>query len=183
MAVLLLTEDKMSVWKTRDSAGTIVSMAMDGVTICAALTSEYVVYNMDQMTATPLFPLDPGIRLLPNILVIDKDEFLVLGPGNLGMFVTGVGVAGRPPVQWSGPVTHVTYAAPHLVCQGQDMLWIHDISAASDQAVRQSLSYPGARFVGHYDGHILVASSGSIDVLRPVPLQQQAEALLEAGQL
>ena len=173
----------MSVWKTRDSAGTIVSMAMDGVTICAALTSEYVVYNMDQMTATPLFPLDPGIRLLPNILVIDKDEFLVLGPGNLGMFVTGVGVAGRPPVQWSGPVTHVTYAAPHLVCQGQDMLWIHDISAASDQAVRQSLSYPGARFVGHYDGHILVASSGSIDVLRPVPLQQQAEALLEAGQL
>ena len=183
LAVLVLTEDKMSVWKTRDSSDTIVAMAMDGVTICAALASEYIMYNMDQMTATPLFPLDPGIGLLPNILRIERDEFLVLGPGNLGVFVTGVGVAGRPPVQWSGPVSHVTYAAPHLVCQGQELLWIHDISASSDQAVKQTLSYPGARFVGHYDGHILVASSGTIDVLRPVPLQRQAESLLEAGQL
>ena len=183
LAVLILTEDKMSVWKTRDSSDTIVSMAMDGVTICAALTSEYIMYNMDQMTATPLFPLDPGIGFLPNILRIERDEFLVLGPGNLGMFVTGVGVAGRPPVQWSGPVSHVTYAAPHLVCQGQELLWIHDISAASDQAVKQTLSYPGARFVGHYDGHIMVASSGTIDTLRPVPLQKQAESLLEAGKL
>ena len=180
LAVLTLTEEKMSVWKTRDCSEAVLAMAMDGVFICAALSTEYVVYNMDKMSLTPLFPLDPAISRVPNILRIDRDEFLVLGPGNLGMFVTSAGVAGRPPVQWSAGVSHVTYAAPHLVCQGQEMVAVYDIG---DQSIKQGLSYPGARFVGFYDGTLLLASSSTIDTLVAVPLAQQAEAMLESGHL
>ena len=180
LAVLTLTEEKMSVWKTRDCSEAVLAMAMDGVFICAALSTEYVVYNMDKMSLTPLFPLDPAISRVPNILRIDRDEFLVLGPGNLGMFVTSAGVAGRPPLQWSAGVSHVTYAAPHLVCQGQEMVAVYDIG---DQSIKQGLSYPGARFVGFYDGTLLLASSSTIDTLVAVPLAQQAEAMLESGHL
>ena len=172
----------MSVWKTRDCMEAVTSLAMDGVFICAALSSQYVVYNMDKMTVTPLFPLDPAVQgsVVPNILRIDRDEFLVQGPGNLGMFVTSAGVAGRPPLQWSADVTNVTYAHPYLLCQGCEMISVYDIN---DQNMKQGLSYSGARFVGFFDGHILVATSNNVDILAPIPWHQQASSLLEEGHL
>jgi len=105
---------------------------------------------------------------------------LVQGPGNLGMFVTSAGMAGRPPLQWSADVTNVTYAHPHLICQGCETISVYDIN---DQTMKQGLSYSGARFIGFFDGHILVATSSNVDVLAPIPWHQQASSLLESGLL
>ena len=155
-------------------------MAMDGVTVCAALSSQYIVFNLETMVMTPLFPLDSSVSSVPNILRIDRDEFLVQGPGNLGMFVTSAGVAGRPPLQWSSPVTRLTYSHPHLLCLSSESISVYDIS---DQRLQQSLSYSGARCLGFFDGHLLVASTNTVNTLVPVPLHQQASSLLESGQL
>jgi len=180
LALLSLTEDKMSVSKTRDCSHPVLAMAMDGVYVCAALTTQYIVYNMENMTDTELFPLDPSQEILPTITRVDREEFLVLGPGNLGMFVKATGIAGRPPIQWSANFNNIVYTHPYIIGQGSELIAVYSIR---DQGLKQGLSYSGGRFVGFFDGNILLASSNNIDCVAPVPWEQQASSLLESGQV
>lgn len=180
IAVLSLTEEKMSVWRTRDSSESVTSVAMSGVFICAALASQYVVYNMENMTMTPLFPIDPSAASIPNILSINSDEFLIQAPGNLGMFVTSAGVAGRPPLQWSSTVTQVTYSPPYLICLESEMVSVYDVT---DQVKKQGISFRGAKYAVVCDGHILMSSSSAVHVMSPIPWSQQAMSMIESGQL
>jgi len=178
LAVLILTEEKMSVWRTRDCSEPVVTLAMDGPYICAALQSEYVVFNMDSLSLTPLFPLEPGV--VPIITRTDREEWLVSGPGNLGMFVRSDGSVSRPPIQWSPSLASVTFTNTHIISHDNLTVSVYDIN---DQSMKQGLPYTGGRFLGFCDGHVLLASSASIDILAPVPWQQQADSLLESGQL
>ena len=134
---------------------------MSGVFICAALESQYIVYNMETMTTTPLFPIDPSAAIIPNIISINSDEFLIQAPGNLGMFVTSAGVAGRPPLQWSSSVSQVTYSPPYLICLESEMVSVYDVT---DQVKKQGVSFRGAKYAEVCDGHILVSSSMSVQV-------------------
>ena len=168
----------MSVWRTRDCSEPIVTLAMDGPYICAALQSEYVVFNMDSLSLTPLFPLEPGV--VPIITRTDREEWLVSGPGNLGMFVRSDGSVSRPPIQWSPSLASVTFTNTHIISHDNLTVSVYDIN---DQSMKQGLPYTGGRFLGFCDGHVLLASSASIDILAPVPWQQQADSLLESGQL
>eukprot|EP00092_Neocalanus_flemingeri_P053826 GFUD01063332.1.p1 GENE.GFUD01063332.1~~GFUD01063332.1.p1 ORF type:complete len:841 (+),score=220.95 GFUD01063332.1:74-2596(+) len=180
LALLTLTEDKLSVSKTRECSHPVLAMAMDGVYVCAALTTQYIVYNMENMTDTELFPLDPQSELLPTITRVDREEFLVLGPGNLGMFVKATGIAGRPPIQWSANFSNIVYTHPYIIGQGSELVAVYSIR---DQGLKQGLSYSGGRFVGFFDGNIFLASSNNIDCVVPVPWEQQASSLLESGQV
>ena len=178
LAVLLLTEEKMSVWRTRDCSEAVVSIAMDGVHVCAALQSQYLVYNMDKMTVTPLFPLEAGV--VPTITRTEREEWVVSGPGNLGMFVKSDGSVSRPPVQWSPGLASITFSPPHIISQDSLTISVYDVT---DQTMKQGIPYTGGRFIRFCDGHLLLASSARIDLLAPVPWQQQATSLLESGQL
>jgi len=180
LALLSLTEDKLSVSKTRECSHPVLAMAMDGVYVCAALTTRYIVYNMENMTDTELFPLDPQSELLPTITRVDREEFLVLGPGNLGMFVKATGIAGRPPIQWSASFSNIVYTHPYIIGQGSELVAVYSIR---DQSLKQGLGYSGGRFVGFFDGNILLAGSNNIDCVAPVPWEQQASSLLESGQV
>jgi len=180
LALLNLTEDKLSVSKTRECSHPVLAMAMDGVYVCAALTNQYIVYNMETMKDTELFPLDPQCELLPTITRVDREEFLVLGPGNLGMFVKATGIAGRPPIQWSTNFSNIVYTHPYIIGQGSELVAVYSII---DQGLKQGLGYSGARFVGFFDGNILLAGSSTIDCVTPVPWEQQANSLLESGQV
>jgi len=138
------------------------------------------VYNMENMTATELFPLDPQSELLPTITKVDREEFLVLGPGNLGMFVKATGIAGRPPIQWNANFSNIVYTDPYIIGQGSELVAVYSIK---DQGLKQGLSYSGGRFVGFFDGNIFLASSNKVDCIAPVPWEQQASSLLESGQV
>ena len=168
----------MSVWRTRDCSEPVVTLAMDGPHICAALQSEYVVYNMETMSLTPLFPLEAGV--LPIITRTDREEWLVSGPGNLGMFVRSDGSVSRPPIQWSPSLAAVTFTNSHIISHDNLTISVYDIT---DQSMKQGLPYTGGRYLGFCDGHVLLATSASIASLAPVPWQQQAASLLESGQL
>ena len=58
LALLTLTEDKLSVTKTRDTGRPVQSMAMSGHMVCCALPHTYIVYHLDTGTSTELFPRD-----------------------------------------------------------------------------------------------------------------------------
>ena len=178
LAVLVLTEEKMSVWRTRDCSEAVVTLAMDGPHICAALQSQYVLYNLESMSLTPLFPLEAGV--VPIITRTDREEWLVSGPGNLGMFVRSDGSVSRPPVQWSPSLASVTFTNSHIISYDNLTISVYDIN---DQSMKQGLPYTGGRYLGFCDGHILLASSARVESLAAVPWQQQAASLLESGQL
>lgn len=180
LALLNLTEDKLSVSKTRECSHPVLAMAMDGMYVCAALTTQYIVYNMETMKDTELFPLDPQCEILPTITRVDREEFLVLGPGNLGMFVKATGIAGRPPIQWSTNFSNIVYTHPYIIGQGSELVAVYSIE---DQGFKQGLGYSGGRFVGFFDGNILLAGSNTIDCVTPVPWELQANSLLESGQV
>jgi len=107
-------------------------------------------------------------------------SFLIQAPGNLGMFVTSAGVAGRPPLQWSSSVSQVTYSPPYLICLESEMVSVYDVT---DQVKKQGVSFRGAKYAEVCDGHILVSSSMSVQVMSPIPWSQQAMSMIESGQL
>ena len=96
------------------------------------------------------------------------------------MFVRSDGSVSRPPVQWSPSLASVTFTNPHIISHDNLTVSVYDIS---DGSMKQGLPYTGGRFLGFCDGHILLASSGRIESLAPVPWQQQAASLLESGRL
>lgn len=180
LAVLHLTEDKLSVSRTRECSHPVLAMSMDGVNICAALTTKYIVYNMETMSEMELFPLDINTQVQPTITRVDKEEFLVLGPGNLGMFVKASGIAGRPPIQWSSHFSNLVYKDPHIIGQGSETVAVYNIN---DQEFKQGMSYSGGRFIGFFDGIIFLASSNSIESVSSVPWEEQANSLLAVGHI
>lgn len=49
----------MSVEKIRELPNPVKSVAMDGVFVCAALTSHYVIFNVSTGSCQDLFPYEP----------------------------------------------------------------------------------------------------------------------------
>ena len=148
LALLTLTEERLAVGRTRDTAEPVSSLAMDGLEVCCALASQYVVYNMASGGVTELFPRDPASPAPASVTHVARREFLVLGPGNLGMFVSADGVAGRPPIQWPDAFSHFAVTADWVVGQGAESVAVFSLA---DQQLQQSVQYSGARWLGWYD--------------------------------
>ena len=156
--------------------------------ICKNLGSYDVLIQMALGTTVDLFPVseseqvqaEGSNRSLPPLLPTGPEEFLLLGPGNLGVFVRAGGEAGRPPVQWSSAPSHLLLVGGYLVALGVEGLSIHGLE---DQELRQGISFPGGRWVGLCDGTLLLCTGSSVACLSELPWEQQAQALLEAGEL
>jgi len=178
IAVLTLTEDKLSVDKTRDCVSPVHAMCMDGVFVCAALAGQYVIYNMDTGGQQELFPIELGQGQVPSIARIGKEEFLIDGPGGLGMFVKSTGISERPPLQWNTNLSHVVYCHPYVIGLSHEFLMVYSII---DLQLKQVLNISGGRFLGNFDGTLLAVSSTEIVSVAPIPWQDQVEGLLAAG--
>ena len=59
LAVININEEQMSVEKIRELPNPVKHVAMDGVFVCAALTSHYVIFNVATGTCQDLFPYEP----------------------------------------------------------------------------------------------------------------------------
>jgi hypothetical protein len=150
-------------------------VCMDGQFICAALPLRYIILNLESGHVTDLFPVEENS---PNLAItrIQEQEFLIAGPGNLGMFVTTAGTSVRPPVQWTANLYRIIYSYPYIIGLSPECILVYSIS---DQKLKQGLPFPGGRTIGAFDGTILLAGSTQISALLPVPWQVQAEKLLE----
>jgi len=188
LALLSLSEDKLSVVRTRDCPHTVLSMCLAGPHLCCAHPHSYTVYQMALGTTVDLFPVAESEQVLgegsnrspPPLLPTGPEEFLLLGPGNLGVFVRAGGEAGRPPVQWSSAPSHLLLVGGYLVALGLEGLSVHGLE---DQELRQGISFPGGRWAGLCDGTLLLCTGSSVACLSELPWEEQAQAQLEAGEL
>ena len=139
-------------------------------------------------TTVDLFPVaesdqvqvEGSSRPAPPLLPTGPEEFLLLGPGNLGVFVRAGGEAGRPPVQWSSSPSHLLLVGGYLVALGVEGISIHGLE---DQELRQGISFPAGRWAGLCDGTLLLCTGSRVACLSELPWEQQAQAQLEAGEL
>uniref|UniRef100_T1J114 CNH domain-containing protein n=1 Tax=Strigamia maritima TaxID=126957 RepID=T1J114_STRMM len=149
--------------------------AMDGLFVCAALTTQYVIINCETTYIQELIPYDSQTTT-PLVKRISKEEFLLNGPNALGIFVTAAGVSERPPIQWMETVCSAAYSHPYILAADTNYITIYSIL---DQQLKQNMQFEGGQHVGNFDGKIYATSQNSVYVLVPVSWEKQVQALLE----
>ncbi|XP_033102642.1 transforming growth factor-beta receptor-associated protein 1-like [Anneissia japonica] len=169
-----ITEDKMNLMKEVTIPDTPVIMSMDRYCVCVAMATEYCLVDSNTLQVTDLFPYEHETSA-PVVKRVGKEEFLLSGPGALGMFVTSAGMSQRPPLKWSESVCGVCYAFPYIVALDDEFLTVHSVL---DQQQKQTIPFSGGKILGDYDGKIYIASSKEVYSLVPLPVEKQISALL-----
>lgn len=172
--VVTLSEEKLVVDKIREMPDLISDLVMDGLFVCVALQSHYVICNIENGQIQDLFPFE-GV---PALCRVAKEEFLLSAPGDLGMFVTSAGVSERPPLPWAKSVVKLVFKAPYIISLCSDEIVAYSIT---DQEQKQSLHFSGGRVLGNFDGKILVSSASSLYAIVPIPAEIQIKNLLQHG--
>ncbi|KAG0723950.1 Transforming growth factor-beta receptor-associated protein 1 [Chionoecetes opilio] len=151
-------------------------LAMDGSFVCVAGQGQYCVFNVESGARQDLFPYDAATTF-PHVRRIAKEEFLLAGPGNLGMFVTSAGTSERPPIQWSEGITALTYYHPYIITVTSQFIRVYSLI---DQQHKQTLNFSGGELLGNFDGQLYVAAASCVSCLMPQPWTMQVQALMDS---
>ncbi|XP_066960636.1 transforming growth factor-beta receptor-associated protein 1-like [Macrobrachium rosenbergii] len=170
-----LHEDRVSLLKEIPTAEPS-NIAMDGSFVCVAGQGEYCVINVETGASQDLFPYDPT-STYPHVKRVAKEEFLLAGPGNLGMFVTAAGISERPPIQWTEGVSAVSYYHPYILTISSQFIRIYSLI---DQQHKQTLNFSGGQLLGNFDGQLYVAANSCVYCLMPQPWTSQVQALMDS---
>ncbi|XP_066500356.1 transforming growth factor-beta receptor-associated protein 1 [Hoplias malabaricus] len=142
--------------------------------VCVATSDRYILHDHVIQNTLHLFTHNHGKR---NIIVKEsgKREFLLNGPGNLGMFVTKDGVSEHPPVQWPEGVLDAAVHFPYVLALQSQMVFIYSIL---DQKLKQSVSVHNAKALLSSTEGVFVVCEREIHCLTQSPLEDQVEGLL-----
>ncbi|XP_072162816.1 transforming growth factor-beta receptor-associated protein 1-like [Diadema setosum] len=172
--VYSVTEDKVVLVKDVSLLDTPVNLGLDSYCICVALSNMYILVNYDTGQVTDLFPVETE-HTTPIIKRVGREEFLLTGPGALGMFVTSAGMSQRPPLKWAESVSAVSYTFPYVVALDDEFLTVHSVL---DQQQKQTIPFQGGKLLGDFEGKMFVASAKEVYALVPLPVEKQVQALL-----
>ncbi|CAI9540230.1 unnamed protein product, partial [Staurois parvus] len=150
------------------------SLAADGYYLCLALSSRYVILNYNTGHCQDLFPY-PSEQKKPIIKRISRQEFLLAGPGGLGMFATVAGISQRAPVRWSENVIGAAVSFPYVLALDEEFITVHSML---DQQQKQSLPFKEGVILQDFEGRVIVATTNGVHVLIPLPLEKQIQDLL-----
>ncbi|XP_066433944.1 transforming growth factor-beta receptor-associated protein 1 [Eleutherodactylus coqui] len=150
------------------------ALAADGHFLCLALSSRYVTLNYNTGHCQDLFPY-PSEQKRPIIKRISRQEFLLAGPGGLGMFATVAGISQRAPVHWSENVIGAAVSFPYVLALDEEFVTVHSML---DQQQKQSLPFKEGIILQDFEGRVIVATSNGVYVLIPLPLEKQIQDLL-----
>jgi hypothetical protein len=103
-----------------------ICMAIESGLCCAALaTGKYVFVNTmaPRKSVQDLCEFDPK-EVQPRVVHVGKEEFLVIGPGGLGVFVTSLGTSERPPIIWSEKIHQLVVDGLNVVAVGSDAIYV-----------------------------------------------------------
>ncbi|KAM5180647.1 transforming growth factor-beta receptor-associated protein 1 [Mantella aurantiaca] len=150
------------------------SLAADGYYLCLALSSRYVILNYSTGHCQDLFPY-PSEQKRPIIKRISRQEFLLAGPGGLGMFATVAGISQRAPVRWSENVIGAAVSFPYVLALDEEFITVHSML---DQQQKQSLPFKEGVILQDFEGRVIVATTNGLYVLIPLPLEKQIQDLL-----
>ncbi|KAJ8291217.1 hypothetical protein GJAV_G00022730 [Gymnothorax javanicus] len=153
-----------------------LGLAVDGSCLCVATSDSYYLHEHESGTITDLFPHD----LPKQSIIVDavgKGEFLLHGPGSLGMFVTTSGVSHRPPVQWMEGVLRAVVHLPYVLALSSEAVRIYSIL---DQRIKQTVPLTGAQGLLSTPERVYVFSEREVYSLTPVALEEQIKALIKS---
>ncbi|GAV00182.1 hypothetical protein RvY_11067-2 [Ramazzottius varieornatus] len=154
--------------------------------VCLASTSEYQIVNVkhSQAEVHNLFPY-PDTPVILSITDSETHEFVLSGPGGLGMFVSAQSLgAPRLPINWAELlVTKMQYASPYILVYSEADIWVY---SSINQQPKQSLPFDKCQCLCRADfegkeGRLtpMMASATQVWALENIPWQEQVETLLE----
>ncbi|XP_026100806.1 transforming growth factor-beta receptor-associated protein 1 isoform X2 [Carassius auratus] len=147
----------------------------DSIELIAASTKRKTVSVYKSQTTLDLFPHNLGKQ---NIIAnkCGKGEFILNGPGCLGMFVMKNGTSQHPPVQWPDGVVDAAVHFPYVLALQNQTIHIYSIL---DQQLKQTVPLQSAKSLVSTEESVFVVADKEIHRLSPVPLQDQIEDLVK----
>ncbi|XP_053563641.1 transforming growth factor-beta receptor-associated protein 1 [Bombina bombina] len=150
------------------------ALAADGHYLCLALSSRYITFNYNTGHSQDLFPY-PSEQKRPIIKRISRQEFLLAGPGGLGMFATVAGISQHAPVRWSENVIGAAVSFPYVLALDEEFITVHSML---DQQKKQTLPFKEGLILQDFEGRVIVATATGVYILIPLPLEKQIRDLL-----
>lgn len=172
--VFMVYEDRVQIVREVSTPEQPLAVAVDGHFLCLALTTQYIILNYSTGAAQDLFPYC-GEEKRPIVKRIGRQEFLLAGPGGLGMFATVAGISQRAPVHWSENVIGAAVCFPYVLALDDAFITVHSML---DQQQKQTLPFKEGHILQDFEGRVIVATSKGVYILVPLPLEKQIQDLL-----
>ncbi|XP_053240222.1 transforming growth factor-beta receptor-associated protein 1 isoform X3 [Podarcis raffonei] len=172
--LFLVYEDRVQIVKELLTPEQPCAVAIDGHYLCLALTTQYIILNYDTGVSQDLFPYSSEERR-PIVKRVGRQEFLLAGPGGLGMFATVDGISQRAPVHWSENVVGAALCFPYVVALDEEFITVHSML---DQQQKQTLPFKDGHILQDFEGRVIVATTKGVYILVPLPLETQIQDLL-----
>ncbi|KAM4866765.1 transforming growth factor-beta receptor-associated protein 1 [Thomomys bottae] len=172
--LFLVYEDRVQIVKEVSTPEQPLAVAVDGHFLCLALTTQYIILNYSTGLSQDLFPYCSEEKP-PIVKRIGRQEFLLAGPGGLGMFATVAGISQRAPVHWSENVVGAAICFPYVIALDAEFITVHSML---DQQQKQTLPFKEGHILQDFEGRVIVATSKGVYILVPLPLEKQIQDLL-----
>ncbi|XP_004471322.1 transforming growth factor-beta receptor-associated protein 1 [Dasypus novemcinctus] len=172
--MFLVYEDRVQIVKEVSTPEQPFAVAVDGHFLCLALTTQYIILNYNTGVSQDLFPYCSEEKR-PIVKRIGRQEFLLAGPGGLGMFATVAGISQRAPVHWSENVIGAAVCFPYVIALDDEFITVHSML---DQQQKQTLPFKEGHILQDFEGRVIVATSKGVYILVPLPLEKQIQDLL-----
>ncbi|XP_032981018.1 transforming growth factor-beta receptor-associated protein 1 [Rhinolophus ferrumequinum] len=172
--VFMVYEDRVQIVREVSTPEQPLAVAVDGHFLCLALTTQYIILNYNTGASQDLFPYCSEEKH-PIVKRIGRQEFLLAGPGGLGMFATVAGISQRAPVHWSENVLGAAVCFPYVIALDQEFITVHSML---DQQQKQTLPFKEGHILQDFEGRVIVATSKGVYILVPLPLEKQIQDLL-----
>nr|XP_025724865.1 transforming growth factor-beta receptor-associated protein 1 isoform X2 [Callorhinus ursinus] len=172
--LFLVYEDRVQIVREVSTPEQPLAVAVDGHFLCLALTTQYIILNYNTGFSQDLFPYCSEEKR-PIVKRIGRQEFLLAGPGGLGMFATVAGISQRAPVHWSENVIGAAICFPYVIALDDEFITVHSML---DQQQKQTLPFKEGHILQDFEGRVIVATSKGVYILVPLPLEKQIQDLL-----
>ncbi|XP_006872500.1 PREDICTED: transforming growth factor-beta receptor-associated protein 1 [Chrysochloris asiatica] len=172
--MFMVYEDRVQIVKEVSTPEQPFAVAVDGHFLCLALTTQYIILNYNTGLSQDLFPYCSEEKR-PIVKRIGRQEFLLAGPGGLGMFATVAGISQRAPVHWSENVIGAAICFPYVIALDDEFITVHSML---DQQQKQTLPFKEGHILQDFEGRVVVATSKGVYILVPLPLEKQIQDLL-----
>nr|XP_023694938.1 transforming growth factor-beta receptor-associated protein 1-like isoform X1 [Paramormyrops kingsleyae] len=153
-----------------------VSLAVDGSCLCIGTDKNYILHDHKSGITLDLVPHDSTNQSVI-VQAVGKGEFLLNGPGSLGIFVNSHGISQRPPLQWSQGVLAAAVYPPYVLALQSEGLLIYSML---DQHLKQTVPLHKAIGLLCTTESVFVFTESEVYNLQPIPLDVQITALVNS---
>ncbi|ODM98571.1 Transforming growth factor-beta receptor-associated protein 1 [Orchesella cincta] len=135
--------------------------------------------NAQKKNVAELCQFDPK-DVNPKIVNAGKEEFLLIGPGGLGVFTSSSGISERPPIIWHDKVNEIAVDGLNVVAAGNDVIYVNSLH---DPTTSNVIPFPGVKCLALTEGKLYVGTARSLYRFTPISVDEQVESLINAEKI